>query len=74
MEGCSVPTNYYYEGKLHRDPKDGPAVLWADGQWEYHFEGKKHRPRDEGPACYLGDAIFEYWVDGVLVRTVDLEM
>jgi hypothetical protein len=69
----TVITTYYQSGKLHRDPREGPA--WhrkgAEGEaCEYVVRGKLHRDHRDGPAttnCMLDGKPAhgeEYWKHG----------
>jgi hypothetical protein len=52
------------DGQLHRE--DGPAVIYADGQFRWYRHGRLHR--EDGPA-YLGDDGQRVWVlDGAVHR------
>ena len=35
------------KGELHRDPKDGPAIIDANGNKYYYFNGEKVCPKEE---------------------------
>jgi hypothetical protein len=46
-------TTYWLGRKLHRDPKDGPAMhcVWGEIEgWEYWVRGQLHRSHEDGPA------------------------
>lgn len=77
--GNAIRTAYYQNGRLHRDPKDGPACVVARCDknenltvWEYASDGKLHR--EDGPAVILsipesGQTTMElYYRDNVLHR------
>jgi len=63
---------WWKNGKLHRDPSEGPARHFkgSDQEWaEYYRDGKLHRDPEDGPAAIAYDrdgAIIEqqYWVNG----------
>jgi hypothetical protein len=55
---------YWFNGVLHRDPKTGPACIWANGTKEYWLNGKLHRNPKDGPACIWADGRKEYWFNG----------
>ena len=56
------------QGELHREC--GPAVIYANGDYEYYLDGKLHRA--EGPAVRWtdedGDIKTEWYWDGKLHR------
>jgi hypothetical protein len=63
---------WWRNGKLHRDPSEGPARHFKsnDQEWsEYYRDGKLHRDPEDGPAAIAYDrdgAIIEqqFWVNG----------
>jgi hypothetical protein len=63
---------WWRNGKLHRDPSEGPARHFksSDEEWsEYYSDGKLHRDPEQGPAAiaYDRDGVIvdrEYWVNG----------
>ena len=56
-------TQWYRDGKLHRD-EDKPAVVWADGSKVWYREGNLHRDGDE-PAIVWANGAKEWFRDGV---------
>lgn len=57
---------HWLNGEPHRNPKNGPAVVWADEYKAWHYKGKRHR--DEGPAIIYPDGTKKYFVNGSLHR------
>lgn len=55
--------------KKHRDPKDGPAVIYKNGTIFYMWEGNLHRDEEDGPASLLLDGTEAYYKHGLLHRT-----
>jgi len=49
------------KGECHRDPKDGPAYIVANGRKEYWFNGELHRDAKDGPAIICADGRKQYW-------------
>jgi hypothetical protein len=77
MPDGAVITAYLVDGKLHRDPKQGPA--WhhkaAYGEdWQYLVQGEFHRDHRDGPAVHSasskpGEPVIEsYYQHGKLHR------
>lgn len=69
---------YFINGHLHRDEKEGPAVIGyeTDGitvsQEEYWVNGKPHRSNGlSASISYInGKVVIEgYWEDGILIKT-----
>jgi len=54
-------------GRPHRDPADGPAVLFANGGVEYWQYGQRHRP-DDLPAVIRADGTQVWYQHGQLHR------
>lgn len=50
--------------KMHRDPKDGPAMIYQSGAVFYMWEGKLHRDEKDGPALLLPDGSISYYKYG----------
>jgi hypothetical protein len=50
---------YWYKGMRHRI--EGPAIQYADGDYEYFEQGRRHNLK--GPAKCI-DGVVEYWIDG----------
>jgi hypothetical protein len=77
LDDGTVMTSYWLGMKLHRNPKDGPAMHFArepiEG-WEYWCEGHLHRPHEDGSAVihthYNGFELYceEYREHGQLHR------
>src|ERR1700674_3153325 len=73
--GITVEEKHLLDGRLHRDPNEGPALIRCDPTTsiviveEYHYEGRRHRLN--GPAllhrdCLTGNILAEkYYVNGV---------
>jgi hypothetical protein len=66
IEYTSGRTEYWVDGKLHRDG-GLPAVEYTSGKKEYWVDDKLHR--DGGlPAVEYTDGTKEYWVRGKYIR------
>lgn len=78
--GIILEEAYYQQGQLHRDPLEGPALIWRDstsgrvlGEY-YYVHGDKHRDPQQGPATRewnpaTGELEREdYYRDGEFVR------
>jgi hypothetical protein len=55
-------TAYRVNGVPHR--KDGPALVYNNGQLEYWQNGVRHREPKEGPAVVFPNGNGDYWVYG----------
>ena len=64
VERTLTLTQYYYDGKLHRE--DGPAVEYATGTKEWWQHGLQHRL--DGPAVELSNGDKVWWQDGKIHR------
>jgi len=75
VTGVVVDESYFVNGRLHRDPAEGPARIMRDPVTgiatfeEYFVRGKYHRDPAEGPAIIRRNARGElcvsiYCVDG----------
>lgn len=58
---------HWFDGKYHRNPKDGPAIELANGTKEWWFKSKLHRK--DGPAVEYANGDKEWWFEGKLHRT-----
>ncbi|HVT28209.1 MAG TPA: hypothetical protein VHE81_09355 [Lacipirellulaceae bacterium] len=64
------------DGKLHRDPAEGPAAMWScaiEIRTQYFVDGRCHRDPAEGPASIVRSPTGElievaYWVHGEMLR------
>lgn len=54
--------------KKHRDPKDGPAIIYSNGSIMYMWEGNLHRDEEDGPALLLTDGTIGYYKHGMYHR------
>ena len=61
---CDSRTEWYHNGKLHRE--DGPASEWTDGTKLWYRHGKKHR--EDGPAVECPDSCKVWYRHGRLHR------
>ena len=55
------------DGRLHR--KNGPAVIWDDGDKEWFLNGEHHRA--DGPALILGKGYKEWFLNGTQYNKMD---
>jgi len=54
---------------FHR--KDGPAIIWSDGDEEWFVNGKRHRL--DGPAIDWKNLPKEYWINGKKLNTKEVK-
>lgn len=52
---------------LHRDPDDGPAVMYDDGSKSWVVRGDRHR--EDGPAFEGRDSMRIWYAHGTIERT-----
>jgi hypothetical protein len=57
---------HWLNGKFHRDPKEGPAVEWANGSKEWYVKGQRHRL--DGPAIEFASGNKYWYYEGKLHR------
>ena len=57
---------FWCKGMRHRE--GGPAVEYADGDYEYFQQGRRHNL--QGPAKRI-DGKLEYWINGIQYMTED---
>lgn len=54
---------WFKDGLMHRDEKDGPAEVWADGTKQWRLNGFLHRV--DGPARELPSGSCSWYKDGL---------
>lgn len=79
FNGCITAQKYYNNSTLHRNSKDGPALMLYYYPSEevlckrYYFQGKLHRLSSEGPAVIIynkdGEVYkSEFWEDNTFIN------
>lgn len=63
-------TSHYLDGRLHRDPKEGPACE-SELMREYYWMGRRHRDFREGPAFIFRGEVVRYYFEGKLHRPIE---
>ena len=57
-------TIHWLDGKIHRNPMEGPAIEWANGTKEWYVNDQCHR--EDGPAIEWANGTKEWYVKGKL--------
>ena len=52
---------HWLDGQIHRNPNEGPAVKWANGEKAWYYEGQRHRK--DGPAVEYADGTKAWYLN-----------